>query len=122
VLSSGDDDNDNEERRETWAAAHDGVPASQKLVLFIERLVLMNMPNRELYGQAGQEPQDLCITDKLGPKTVNSNRPHDAQAQSTRESQQRKKEKVSNNTHLIHVHLSGPYQLIYLSKNSHQLK
>jgi hypothetical protein len=63
-----------------------------------------------------------AITDKLGPKTVNSNRPHDAQAQSTRESQQRKKEKVSNNTHLIHVHLSGPYQLIYLSKNSHQLK
>jgi hypothetical protein len=26
-------------------------------------------------------------------------------------------EKVSNNTHLIHVHLSGPYQLMYLSKN-----
>ena len=27
------------------------------------------------------------------------------------------KEKVFNNTHLIHVHLSGPYQLMYLSKN-----
>ena len=35
------------------------------------------------------------------------------------------KEKRSNNTHLIHVHLSGPSQLIYLSKNltiGHQIK
>ncbi len=68
VLSSGDDDNDNKERRKTWAAAQGGVPASRKLVLFIERLVLMNMPNRELYGQAGQEPQDpLVCRIQIGP-------------------------------------------------------